>query len=127
MQLQTLLQSALVAFDVMLEHELTIRNFALHNAIRIAKGSEVCRPTTPRLAVTFKERCVLARNCERGDVLGATLISVVRRLIEIFHVGVVTMDCFAQGADGVDAQPTQFQILRQMRFARLVSPVGPLH
>ena len=55
----------------MLEHELAIRHLATFDALPVAEGREVRRPTHARVAVALDERDELALDCERAAILRA--------------------------------------------------------
>ena len=125
---QAQLQLALFCLDVVFEHELAVRHFSLsHALLRFLKRREVRRPPHPRVAVALNQWNLHARNCERGGVLGAALVCVVRRLIKVFHLWVVAKDCEAQRPDAEDRLPEGLEAHRQQRLAALVLPVGSLH
>ena len=58
------LQRADLALDVVLKHELAIRPLAALDALRVAEGGQVRRPSHSRGAVAFDDGHFLARHCE---------------------------------------------------------------
>ena len=55
--------------------------------------------------VAFDKRVRFAYYCKRVGVLEAVRVRAVRPLVEMTHVGVVTVDCHAQRPDAVYRDP----------------------
>ena len=95
--------------------------------VLVAEGREVRRPSHSRCAVAFDERYFLARSCERSRILRPALVGMVGRLVEVLHVGVVTVDRHTERPDAEDRDPKRLEAPREQRFAALELPVRLLH
>jgi hypothetical protein len=111
----------------MLEHEFAVRQLAALDAIYVAERREVGCPSRPRVSVALDEWDLLASNCERGGVLRARLVRVVRRLVKVLHIGVVAVACDAERPNAEDRDPERLEALAEQRLAALVLPVWHSH
>ena len=69
----------------------------------------------------------LARNCECGHVLRATLVVVKRALIPILYLWIIPMHRQTQGANPRDVRPANLQALSHESFGNFVLSVRLLH
>ena len=69
----------------------------------------------------------VARNCECGNVLRATLVVVKRALIPILYLWIIAKLRQTQGANPRDVKPADLQAFSHDCFGHLVLPVGLPH